>query len=205
MMQNKLTATSLRNNVECAAYGEGDRQDFLSSTSRESWCAPKHHHLPFLQSRGEGHHSCLRQNEAGHDRHPLLRQTSRGASPKSPKFSSTSSSPHRTPSATESGDSSSAPQVSSFQTLLVSLRDHPHSSTRWCQLIESAERSENLENIKTAYETLLEFFPNTVGALNSCYAFSPRCDTQPFTLRLSEHSRVSRSSPRPPGFSNFRS
>lgn len=52
--------------------------------------------------------------------------------------------------------------VSEYDQLLMSLKKHPHSSGNWNRLIDVAEQSKDMEKIKTAYESLLQVYPNTV-------------------------------------------
>ncbi|KZT38712.1 hypothetical protein SISSUDRAFT_985867 [Sistotremastrum suecicum HHB10207 ss-3] len=54
--------------------------------------------------------------------------------------------------------------LSEYDQLLASLKEHPHSSENWNRLIDVAEQSKDMEKIKTAYESLLQIYPNTSAA-----------------------------------------
>lgn len=55
------------------------------------------------------------------------------------------------------------PQLESeWQALRKRLRETPHDTEGWQKLVELAENSEQIEEIKETYEALLETYPNTV-------------------------------------------
>lgn len=54
------------------------------------------------------------------------------------------------------------PQLSEWQLLLDRLRDSPHDPEGWNRLVDLAENSGTLEEIKATYDALLEVYPNTV-------------------------------------------
>lgn len=53
-------------------------------------------------------------------------------------------------------------QLSEWQLLLDRLRDAPHDPEGWNRLVDLAENSGTLEEVKGAYDALLEVYPNTV-------------------------------------------
>lgn len=53
-------------------------------------------------------------------------------------------------------------QLSEWQLLLDRLRDAPHDPEGWNRLVDLAENSGTLEEIKGTYDALLEGYPNTV-------------------------------------------
>lgn len=57
------------------------------------------------------------------------------------------------------------PALSEWQTLRNRLRDSPHDSEGWYKLVELAESSGEIDEIKETYEALLETYPNTVCQL----------------------------------------
>jgi hypothetical protein len=50
-----------------------------------------------------------------------------------------------------------------FEGLQSRLRDHPHDTVAWQDLINIAEDSGDLKLISTAYDSLLKVYPNTVS------------------------------------------
>jgi cleavage stimulation factor subunit 3 len=56
------------------------------------------------------------------------------------------------------------PTLSEWQTLRNRLRDSPHDSEGWNRLVELAESSGEIDEIKETYEALLETYPNTSSA-----------------------------------------
>jgi cleavage stimulation factor subunit 3 len=54
------------------------------------------------------------------------------------------------------------PQLSEWESLRNRLRDSPHDPEGWTKLVELAENSGEIEEIKETYESLLETYPNTV-------------------------------------------
>ncbi|KAF7984888.1 hypothetical protein HWV62_10883 [Athelia sp. TMB] len=56
------------------------------------------------------------------------------------------------------------PQLSEWQLLLDRLRDSPHDPEGWNRLVDLAENSGTLEEIKATYDALLEVYPNTAQA-----------------------------------------
>ncbi|KZP19108.1 Suf-domain-containing protein [Athelia psychrophila] len=55
-------------------------------------------------------------------------------------------------------------QLSEWQLLLDRLRDAPHDPEGWNRLVDLAENSGTLEEVKGAYDALLEVYPNTAQA-----------------------------------------
>lgn len=54
------------------------------------------------------------------------------------------------------------PLESEWQALRKRLRETPHDIEGWQKLVELAESSQEIEEIKETYEALLETYPNTV-------------------------------------------
>lgn len=64
------------------------------------------------------------------------------------------------------------PQLSEWETLRNRLRDSPHDPEGWTRLVELAENSGEIKEIKETYESLLKTYPNTVCQLPaSCVLF----------------------------------
>ncbi len=59
----------------------------------------------------------------------------------------------------------STPPQSEFEMLLAQLKDNPHQPIKWRRVIDIAQGSGETEKIRTAYEALLQQYPNTVRAL----------------------------------------
>lgn len=57
------------------------------------------------------------------------------------------------------------PFISEWQLLRDRLHESPHDPEGWNRLVELAENSGNINEIKETYETLLETYPNTVCQL----------------------------------------
>jgi len=57
------------------------------------------------------------------------------------------------------------PHLSEWESLRNRLRDNPYDPEGWCKLVELAENSGEIEEIKETYESLLEIYPNTVCQL----------------------------------------
>lgn len=54
------------------------------------------------------------------------------------------------------------PAPSEWETLRIRLRDSPYDPEGWLKLVELAESSGEIDQIKETYEALLEAYPNTV-------------------------------------------
>lgn len=57
------------------------------------------------------------------------------------------------------------PHLSEWESLRNRLRDNPHDPEGWSKLVELAENSGEIEEIKETYESLFEIYPNTVCQL----------------------------------------
>lgn len=67
--------------------------------------------------------------------------------------------------------------VDEWTSLRDQLRESPHNTTLWNQLVDKAEESGDLEKIKEAYEALLEKYPNTVRCFRTLYRNTCVIDT----------------------------